>query len=384
MALTGLAALTIYILACGTAFSPDDTKVLYPAFDKVSGQVGLAVYDREARTSQMVFLPASIEGGQCLYREPRLLRGHWLPDGRSILAVWPGIMGNDDDGLSLALLPVGGAGTFRLYQFPDVDEPAGVLTTPLPLVGDRVFLRVASNRVARLDLKTGALTNALIPGLDEDALLRPAPKADAVFCVLRGQAPDAPPVFARLDPDTLKITPLITITNEMAGGGFLAFATSGQRFALVEKADETVRLVVLERGRTVFNRPLDVGKSMLFGNAMFSPKGDFILASYQARDPVGKTASYGIIEIPLDDRPIRQTVLVPSCGATEENNALLFQAALSHDGQTVAVASTYLACGDDEFRADDCALFLVDLKDPKRKVTKVPIPLPAHPKPPLR
>ena len=48
LALVGLLALSIYILAC-TSFSPDDTKVLYPAFDAPSGAIGMAVYDREAR-----------------------------------------------------------------------------------------------------------------------------------------------------------------------------------------------------------------------------------------------------------------------------------------------------------------------------------------------
>jgi len=36
-----------------------------------------------------------------------------------------------------------------------------------------------------------------------------------------------------------------------------------------------------------------------------------------------------------------------------------------------------LACDDEAFKAEDCALFLVDLADPGRKVTRVPIPLPA-------
>jgi hypothetical protein len=55
-----------------------------------------------------------------------------------------------------------------------------------------------------------------------------------------------------------------------------------------------------------------------------------------------------------------------------------FQAAISHDGKTAAVSSTYLACTEKEFKPADCALFLVDLSDAKWKVTKVPIPLPAE------
>ena len=61
LALVGLLALTIYILAC-TSFSPDDTKVLYPSFDQATGAIGMAVYDREARTSETLFVPVAYDG----------------------------------------------------------------------------------------------------------------------------------------------------------------------------------------------------------------------------------------------------------------------------------------------------------------------------------
>ena len=52
-------------------------------------------------------------------------------------------------------------------------------------------------------------------------------------------------------------------------------------------------------------------------------------------------------------------------------------AGVSHDGRTAAVSSMYLACDDSSVAPSDCALFLVELGDSKRKVTKVPIPRPA-------
>ena len=384
LALTGLVALTIYVLACGTAFSPDDAKVLYPAFDKENGQVGLAVYDRKARVSQMLFVPASIEDGERISPNPRILRGHWLPDGRTILAAWPGIKDNDDDGLSLAVLPVEGRGTFRLYQLPNVDEAAAWFTMPLPLVGNRVFIRLESNQVARLDLKTGTLVTAAVPGLEKDGMLYPSPRGDTVFCVLQEEDSDGPAVFARLDPNTFKTTPILTITNEVADSGFFAFNNTGRRFAIVEEIDGALQLNVLEGDRTVFSRPLGNEQGIRFGNALFSPGNDAILASFQRRESEVEGASYGIMEIPLDQRPIRETVLVPACSADEEEDAMMFQVSLSHDGETAAAASTYLACEDEAFKAENCALFLVDLKDPKRKVTRVPIPLPPNRKSAVR
>ena len=85
LALIGLAALSVYILAC-TSFSPDDSKVLYPAFDAESGAVGMAVYDRAAGRSDMVLVPMTYDIGETNAAvEPKLMRGQWLGDGRNIL-----------------------------------------------------------------------------------------------------------------------------------------------------------------------------------------------------------------------------------------------------------------------------------------------------------
>ena len=77
----------------------------------------------------------------------------------------------------------------------------------------------------------------------------------------------------------------------------------------------------------------------------------------------------------MGDGPARETLLVPACQLNDEHSdGFLFQVGLSHDGKTAAVASTYVASASKQFKPEDCALFLVDLSDPNRKVTKVPIP----------
>ena len=39
----GGVSLLVYILACSTAFSPDDRQVLYPSFDPQSGALSIAL-----------------------------------------------------------------------------------------------------------------------------------------------------------------------------------------------------------------------------------------------------------------------------------------------------------------------------------------------------
>jgi hypothetical protein len=91
--------------------------------------------------------------------------------------------------------------------------------------------------------------------------------------------------------------------------------------------------------------------------------------------------SYGLMEIPFSDGPTREIVLIKGAPVDDEILAFYFQMAVSHDGKTAAVASTYLACTDKGFNPADCALFLVEMSEPDWKVTKVPIPVP--PKPPM-
>ena len=48
----GVASLLVYVLACSTAFSPDDRQVLYPSFDPQSGALSIALYDRNTGRSE--------------------------------------------------------------------------------------------------------------------------------------------------------------------------------------------------------------------------------------------------------------------------------------------------------------------------------------------
>ncbi len=154
LALVGLLALSIYILAC-TSFSPDDTKVLYPAFDAGSGAIGMAVYDREAKGSEMLFVPVAYEGGQSNGVVGTFVRGQWLADGRNIVVAWTG--GKDsDENLNLALVPWGGRGPFKVFRLPGIKDAESLLAVPLCVAGERIFIKRGPKEMFRVDLKTGA------------------------------------------------------------------------------------------------------------------------------------------------------------------------------------------------------------------------------------
>ena len=365
LALVGLAALAAYILAC-TSFSPDDSKVLYPAFDASSGRVGVAMYDRETRRSQMVFLPVDVQGGVTNADLPSVFRAQWL-DARRILVDWAG------DALAEVSLPSGSCKLF--VNLPERhDKGVESLMFPTPIAGDRVFMTAPSNELVRLDLRTGAVARHSLERPGADFGLFGAPGENAIFYSEENREGETRRIFGRLDPETFQRTPLLTFTNELAEGSFFTYDPRGRRAAFIEAGEEQ-KLVVLESGKPAFTRNLGPAKEVSFGNAVFSRKGDLLLASFRRADSP-TNSSFGLMEIPLNSAPVRQMLLLRGVAA-DEMTALYFQVGVSHDGKTAAVASTYLACIDPEFKAGDCALFFVSLTGADRKVTRVPIPLPA-------
>ena len=378
LALIALAALGLYVIACSTAFSPDDKYVLYPAFDPPSGAVGIAAYDRTSARSEMLFLPMTIKNSDDPPVEPWLLRPQWLPDGRNIVVAWSGKGSPADDGLSLVVSSFGAsARATRVYYLPDMKDVAARLVLPLPIVGNRLFLFDASNNIVRLDLLTGKCTRHTFTDANGDMVLYPSPHQDGLFYAEQRKELERNVTFGRINPDTFARTPLMTFTNEPADGGFLGCSADGKRLAIGEKTDAGLRLVVLNEGKQVFSSLLtSTNEDARFGSFALSPRGDALIASYVETVSGETNSSIGLMEVPFNDSPTRRTILLKT-GKLKEESALYTQAGVSHDGKTAAIATTYLALEDEEFKRDDCALFFVDLSDPSRKVTRVGIPMPA-------
>ncbi len=136
----GCASLLFYILACSTSFSPDDSQVLYPAFDNQSGAISIAVYDRKTGRSETIF--TAVAPGETRTDQDLLLaRAQWLPDGKHVLIGH--VLTDDDQGLSLFVVPRGVNEPIRHLLVPDLDEPA----VEIPQLG-RPADAIAADQVA--------------------------------------------------------------------------------------------------------------------------------------------------------------------------------------------------------------------------------------------
>jgi hypothetical protein len=377
LAFVGLLMLGIYILAC-TSFSPDDTKVLYPSFDPASGAIGMAVYDREARGSEMLFVPVAYEGGVTnAAAAPNILRGQWLANGRDIVIAYAAPKDGDKEGMTVAVIPWGARKPVRTFRVPDIKDAGETFMVPLCVAGEQLFFRTSDKGLGRLNLRTGALAAHEFEDAKGDLSFYPAPDGAGVFYFESDNSPDKKTIFGRLNPNDFSRTPLMVITNRPHDSTVVAYDAAGKVLVLLAGGDGKASLEVWKEGKPVFSREVDThGQKRAFGNAVLAVTGKAVRATFQQANG-SNAVSYGLMEIALSEAPVREVTLIKDAPAQDDVSVYYFQAAVSHDDKTAAIASTYLALVEKPISASDCALFLVDLSDPNWKVTKVPIPVPA-------
>jgi hypothetical protein len=282
--------------------------------------------------------------------------------------------------MNLALIPMEGRRTTKLFYLPDVNEPMMQLLRPPALTGNRLFTLGGSNHMVRLDLNTGEIRTHSYTG--EMTLYSSAQGEHLLyFLEKKGEDDEKKIEFGRMNPDTFAQTALMEFEDFDSEEGFLAIGLQEKSVATMVKDNGQYHLVVYRQGQSPLIRALkDTSHKLHFGSAAFSPQGNVVYATYHRVEKAKEKGSFGLMEIPLANRPLRRTTLVSEADASETELVLYLQLGLSHDGKTAAVATTYLAADGDNIRPEDCALFLVDLSVPERKVTKVPVPLPKQPK----
>ena len=373
-ALAGLGALLIYILAC-TSFSPDDSKVLYGTVDAKSGLTGVVVYDRKAGTSELLFEPFIQDLGK-LGAQGATLRPQWIENGHYFLTTWVAGSDDSDRSLNLAVLPFDRGGPARTFRVPDLGKDASTMFMlwPMPVVGSSVFLNEESNRIIRLDLETGKMyrqTN------QTEMVLLPSPNNDRLFYLGGVNDANGPDECGFLNSETFARTPLFQIKEKKVSMWSLALSRDAKRLAYQVEDEHPPVVHLLETGQPARTLSLaSLGEDAEVNVRQFSPGSDILYGSFKD-SAEGQKCAFGFVEIPLDGSPIRKTTLISDVQGKQKETVEAFQIDVSHDGKTLAVESLWLLTGDEIAEAKDCALFLVDLTDSERKVTKVPIPLPA-------
>jgi hypothetical protein len=375
LAAVGVGSLLIYVLACATSFSPDDRQVLYPAFDPTSGASAVAVYDRKTGRSEILFSAA--ETAAATNRRSALLRAGWLPDGKHVLIAST----TGGDALDLLVLPRGAREPVRRLAIADKDHAAASLTYPFAIRGDLLFLNGERRNPLRINLVTGETAGGGETTNEIIALPSPDAKSIAAF---RGQNGSGGMQFGTFDPQTLEFTPLGNVATNISDDTIPAFNPADGRLLFVGRTGGQLQLEILKNGKSEFTRPLARdGETLEVGPFLdCAPDGKTVLTAYCASPTSTTNAEYGLLEIPLNDAPLRFTPLFHA-NSSKDEDLMFAQPSLAQDGKTWAIGTACLYLQNESLQPQDCALFLVDLSKAKRPVTKIHIPAPAERKPPV-
>ena len=184
--------------------------------------------------------------------------------------------------------------------------------------------------------------------------------------------------FGRIDPEQLTFEARGEFLREKGDDdGCLAVSADGGMVASLQQKDGQVELVLYRAGQPEQRLPLSTEREFEgIGNLVIAPQADRAYAVGFGSRPGEIEKRCDLIEIPLDGTPARFIPLFVPTASLEDSDLLCLQVGLSPDGQAAALASTYLTTDDAKVSADDCALFLVNLADRERSVTRVPIAQP--------
>lgn len=364
----GAVSLLIYVLACSTSFSPDDRQVIYPAYDPQSGATCVALYDRKTGRSETLFTAAETESAT--NQHPLLLRAEWLPDGKHIL------IGQlvREDGLLLTVLPREAKEPVRNFIVPDLKDAATSLEFPFAIAGSMLVLNCNEMDPVRVNLVTGEVVGG--EKSTNQVVVMPSPDGKTLVGS-RAVEKDKFTEFGTFDPKTMEFKPLASLPEAGEKGTMPVFNPADGRVVFIEEKDGQLMLKVAKDGKDEFSRPLIMVDAKLEVGTFLdiARDGKTVFTAACSKTETGTNSAYGLLEIPLNGAPLRFTPLF-HIDETSDNELMFAQSSLSHDGTTWAIATSYLYRQNKSLRAEDSALFLVDVSKAKRPVTKISIPVP--------
>jgi WD40 repeat protein len=362
LALLALTSLAVYILACRPSVSPDGSKVAFPVLDHRPDRSAAVIYDRNTRMLETVFESPSEDASVCSVQ--------WLPDGKHIVLNGPKL---------IVTLPYGSPGATRTVALQEKLSEESLLLTP-PIIGRYQFFTAESENkdpkqprgsaqpvLLRVDLTTGETLKVAAP--KECYLIGHGDKL--FYARMIDQNRDKTYEIGTVDPSTLAQNPFLTLAQSEYGecSPFLAPAGDGARIALAAMLDEAPRIVIL-RGKSVEKVVPVAEKSsqMSLASLDWSTDGKTLYASF-SRKVGDKRFQFGILEIPALSGAPRE---IPLFEGSEKDNLTGLQIALTPDGSQLITTST--AFDEETIRAEDRALYLIDIGSPSRKVNKVIVP----------
>jgi hypothetical protein len=357
IAIIGSLALLAGSLACRPSWSPDGSKILFPYYDPRTHDVGVALYDRMTNHARSLFARRSKRW------DDRVVIGQWGRDGQRAV-----LFSADQE---LLTLPVDSSRAARR-----IEVPSGVLcgAGPWPVIGDSLFC--CGKRVVRIDLKDGSVVSRRYQGLDNAILLRGGDKIFYLSFVDRARE-FIGYELGELTPENLERKARFRLSMRIleAHGireleGSMAFEPGGDRLALTARTEQgSVILLLGATGVEAVIVPSLAVKPYRLGNIEWAADSPRLFAAASSYGPEPGTTQLALADISLVSGESKLYPIVDLRKSYSFFEPLEIQVALSPDGETIAVATTYL--DDAEVEPENRALYLLALDQPEPSLTKI-------------
>jgi hypothetical protein len=382
-ATVAVVSLVIYALACRSAVSPDGRHVLVPLLidEAKDKEIAVLLVDRHSgEFRRLLSLPHSDNG---------FISVAWAPDSRAALVLTPA---GQKDTLELIELPVDDRGPTRVFHLSiaGTKGDAGIIPFVIPPValGKKVIISGAN---LLLDRVTGESRELPFP--PKTAVVFSL-SGDTVFYMARDQEDDDAKEKEKDAPNFMEVGSLnpsdfaprqaarFPLPAETKTGFFFAPAPDGRSFAFALGTEDTGPIdLAIHDGSNLRRSPITVdGQPLRLGNLQWSRSGGTIFAAgFRALPaPAGKDKEFqlGVCEISVPDFKARFT---PVAVTAEKDEAMFVnQIDLAPDETYAVISAAYIKQQTDAAEPNH-GLFIVDLRGSARKVTRVPLLLPARP-----
>jgi hypothetical protein len=388
LGILGLLGALLYVLSCSPAWSPDSSKVLFPYTNPETKEQGVALYDRNSGAVRSIFSRKS--GGA---DADELLSTAWSGDGLRAIILWgettkkkrknPSTRKTETVDITLGhveVLPVGRAGKGLHVKLRHFEPGVSLYFFPLAESQGKLYLSGKdSSKVLQLNLKSGKQKIRNLEGDSEEPVLY---SHNGHIAYARAGAENSDDIeFGELDTKDLSLHSWFVLKKESLDAqgvsefeGFVAFEPRGSRMAMpAEGADDKARILMCNaRGLEQVIKPELQDPAFRLGNLEWSRDGKTLYATVITPSEKEGTVQYSLGEIPIASGPVHVTPIVRASLSLDESLGQ-FQISISPDGSTSAGSTARFAKG--KIDPANRGLFLVDLRDPERKVTRIQYPL---------
>ena len=383
----GLTGWMVFILACigGPAWSPDGSKVLFAYRDVDNSRTAVALYDRTTGVVSTIFAQPTPKEGELG------LHPAWQTDGtRALVGIYRNVpRGSSDGACELVSLPVKSSLPLQVYNLGDSMGCA----YPYFQRNGKVYFGGVDLRW--IDLVTGEVNSEKFKStqkLEDDEPLILAEDGDRIFYereLRRRPSDDGSDEtgieVGRIALEDFSLTPSFTFWEQDLSQYGVEHADSGLgphgsivAMLGVGSEDSSDKILLAEENKGIVRAlapDLGIGSYKL-GSLTWSHDGTVVYASTLSKGEMKNAWNYGMAEIPVDGSRARVRKIASlrreMSGDFESEFRMGMPVSLSPDERWIAATPAVLGKGTVEDR--DRALFLIDLRDPTRRMKRVPIP----------